>query len=190
MGATPGIMVAMTRRGALYKCDDTFDLRRPKRWEPGGRTARMTDLGKFGKLLALVLVFWCAGTGCMLVSYATGVRTTVADSTLEQSDEATAPPSCHAHRQKNRKTTSNTAAADRIGQLTLPMPSRSAALSCCPLTSGSIAAAYRPQYNAPASTNSESQLLNSAQVTTGTVAVPRRLSNRAHSYLFDCAFRI
>jgi hypothetical protein len=151
----------------------------------------VTDLGKFGKSLALVLVFWCAGTGCMLVSYATAVGTPIADSASGPSEGMAAAPSCHAHRQKNRKTTSKTSSADRVGQLNLPMPSRSAALSCCPLTSGSIAAAYRPQsHNAPALTNSESQILNLAHLTTAPVAVPMRLPNRAHSYLLDCAFRI
>ena len=152
----------------------------------------MIDLGKFGKSLALVLVFWSAGTGCMLVSYATAGGTPVADSASGLSDRMTATPSCHAHRQKNRKTTPKTAAADRVGQLNLPMPSRSAALSCCPLTSGSIAAAYRPdsQSCAPALTNSESQILNLARLTTAPVAVPMRLPNRAHSYLLDCTFRI
>jgi hypothetical protein len=155
-------------------------------------TARMTDLGKFGKSLALVLVFWCAGTGCTLVSYATAGGTPVADSASGPSDGMTAAPSCHEHRQKNRKTASKTAAADRVEQVDLPMPSRSAALSCCPLTSGSIAAAYRPQSHnsAPALTNSESQILNLAHLTAAPVAVPTRLPDRAHSYLLDCTFRI
>ena len=152
----------------------------------------MTDLGKFRKSLALMLVFWCAGTGCMLVSYATGGGTTVAESASAPSDAIRAAPSCHANLQKNRKTTSKTTAADRVGQLNLPMPSRSRAMSCCPLTSGSIAAANRPQsHNSSAAlTNSESQLLNLAHPRTAPVAVPLWLPNRAHSYLLDCAFLI
>ena len=151
----------------------------------------MTDLGKFGKSLALVLVFWCAGTGCMLVSYATAGGTPVADSASGPSEGKTAAPSCHAHRQKNQKPISKTVAGDKVRQLNLPMPSRSAALSCCPLTSGSMAVAYRPQsHSAPALTNSESPILNLAPLTTAPVAVPIRLPNRAGSYLLDCAFRI
>ena len=152
--------------------------------------ARVKYLGKFGKSLALVLMFWCAGGGCMLVSYATAVGSPLADSASGPSDEMTAAPSCHAHRQKNQKPTSKAAVADRVGRLNIPMPSRSAALSCCPLTSESIAVAYRPQHSAPALTNSESQIQNLALLTTAPVAIPMRLPNRADSYLLDCAFRI
>jgi hypothetical protein len=148
------------------------------------------DLGTFGKSLALVLVFWCAGTGCLLVSYATGGGTPLADSASGPADEMTVASACHAHRQKNRKTISKTAANDRVEQLNLPLPSRSAALSCCPLTSGSIAAAYRPQsHTAPASMSSESQI-NLAHSTTAPLAIPVGLPDRAHSYLLDCTFRI
>lgn len=150
----------------------------------------MTDLGKFGKLLALVLVFWCAGTSCVLVSFTTAGETTVAESALAPSDAMTVP-SCHANLHKNRKTTSKTAAADRVGQLDPPTPFRSGAMSCCPLTSGSIAAT-RPQSqnSAAALTNSESQILNLDLVLPAPLAVPLRLPNRAHAYLLDCAFLI
>lgn len=152
----------------------------------------MTKLGKFGKALALVLVFWCAGTGCVLVSYASDGETPGAESTSAPSDGMTTAPSCHAQRQGNRKTTAKTTAADRVGQLNLPMPSRSGAMSCCPLTSGSIAAASRSQSNnsAPALANTESQILNLAHLTKVPVAIPLRLPNRAHSYLLDCVFLI
>ena len=150
----------------------------------------MTDLGRFSKSLALVLVFWCGGTGCMLVGYATALGTPVAESASAPSDGMTAAPSCHAHRQNHRKTTSKPAGADRVRRLALPVPSRSAAMSCCPLTSGSIAAAYRSQsQSSPALTNSESQIGNLALIT-APVAVSMRLPNRAHSYLLDCGFLI
>ena len=146
---------------------------------------------KTGKALAISLMFWWAGTGCMLVSYATAGGTTVAESASAPSDEIAAVPSCHANLHKNRKTTSKTAAVDRVGQLNLPTPYRSGAMSCCPLTSGSIAA-NRPQSHnsAAALTNSESQILNLDLLLPAPVAVPLRLPNRAHSYLLDCAFLI
>ena len=151
----------------------------------------MIDFGKFRKSVALLLVFWCAGTGCMLVGYANAVGTPIAESASEASVVMTPAPSCHAQPQRNRKTVSKTAGSHRVAQLGLPKPSRSAALSCCPLTSGSIAPAYRaPSPNAPALINSESQILNLAPLTTARVAVPRRLPNQAHSYLLDCTFRI
>lgn len=147
--------------------------------------------GKFGKLLALVLVFWCAGTSCMLVSFTTAGETTVAESALAPSDAMTAVPSCHANLQKNRKTNSKTATADRVGQLSLPAPFRSGAMSCCLLTSGSIAAT-RPQSHNSASAlmSSGSQILNLDLLLPAPVAVPLRRPNRALSYLLDCAFLI
>jgi hypothetical protein len=152
----------------------------------------MTGPGKFGKSLALVLMFWCAGIGCMLVCYTTAGGTLLAESASGPSYGMPATPSCHTHRQKNRNTASKRAVSDRVGQLNLPMPTRAAALSCCPLTSGSTAAAYRPESHnfAPALANSESQILNLAHLTTAPVAIPMRLPDRAHSYLLGCTFRI
>jgi hypothetical protein len=151
----------------------------------------VTDLGKFGKLLALVLVFWCAGTGCMLVSYATAFGTPVADLAPASSDGMRGAPSCHAQRQKSPKTAFKKASTASVWQVDLPAPFRSPAMSCCPLTSGSIAVAYRPQsHNPPALTNSESQILKLNDPRTAPVAAPMRRPKRVHSYLLDCAFLI
>jgi hypothetical protein len=151
----------------------------------------VTDLGKFGKLLALVLVFWCAGTGCLLVTYATAGGTPVADLAAAASEGMRGAPSCHARREKNPKTASKTASTASVRQLDLPAPFRSPAISCCPLTSGSIAAAYRPQsHNPPALTNWESEILKLVDPRTAPIASPMRRPNRVHSYLLDCAFLI
>ena len=147
------------------------------------------------KALAIVLMFWCAGAGCMMVSYARGgaEEATVADSASGASDEMAAMPACHAHKQKTRTANkSKTTTADAVGLINLPAPSRSGAMSCCPLTIGSIAAASRPQTDnpAPALGHTVSQLPNLIHSTPAPIAVPLRLPKRAHSYLLDCAFLI
>src|SRR5947208_14813163 len=82
--------------------------------------------------------------------------------------------------------------ASYLSESTLTAPAPSGAMSCCPLTSGSIVVGSRSQTNDHASelaqTDSSSlKLTNSNQAR---VAIPLRLPNRARSYLLDCAFLI
>lgn len=156
----------------------------------------MNPGGKISKVLAIALILWCAGTGCMMVSYASGGDTVAAtaESVSPAADQMAGMPACHARRQKNRKvTTSQASAAGNLGQVSLPGPSRSGAMSCCPLTTGSIAAASRPQSNDDAPTqiaNTDSQIPNLEGLRNKPIAIPLRLANRAHSYLLGCAFLI
>lgn len=152
--------------------------------------------GKIGKALAIALMLWCAGTGCMMVSYASAGATeaVTVESSSPAVEDMAGMPACHAQRQKNRKvTTSKAPAAGNVGQVNLPGPSRSGAMSCCPLTTGSIAAASRAQWNddgATAIANTDSQIPNLEGLRNKPLAIPLRLPNRAHSYLLDCAFLI
>ena len=132
------------------------------------------------KVLAVALILWCAGAGCMMVSYA-------------RAEDPEAAPACHAHRQKNRKAASSRATADRVGQVNLPAPTRSGALSCCPLVSGSIATASRVQVNdahesAPAADPANN--LDDFSYPSAPLAVPLRLPNQHHLYLRGCVFLI
>jgi hypothetical protein len=150
---------------------------------------------KPSKALAVALMLWCAGTGCMMVSYARAgdTESAVAESSSPSAEDMAGMPACHAQHHKNRKvTTSKTPAAVSFSQLNLPLPNRSGAMSCCPLTSGSIAAASRSQSNSsvPALAKTGSALPDLIASRTAPVAVPLRLPNRAHSYLLDCAFLI
>ena len=147
------------------------------------------------KVLAVALMLWCAGTGCMLVSYACAAETetAAAESASPAAEDMAGMPACHAQHKKNRNiATSKTPAAVSVGQFNLPSPARSGAINCCPLTSGSIAATSRPQSNSPALAlaNTGSQLTDLLTSRTAPVAVPLRLPNRAHSYLLGCAFLI
>ena len=145
------------------------------------------------KALAIALMLWCAGTGCLLVCYAGESTSLAAETTSSASESMSGMPACHAQRQKNKQgAKSETPAPDRAGRFNAPAPSQSGAMSCCPLTSGLIAAASRGQSNdaAPAISNTSTQLPNLVRSTNKPAAIPLRLPNRAHSYLLDCAFLI
>ena len=150
---------------------------------------------KPSRVLAIALMLWCAGTGCMMVSYAraAGPEAAAAESNSPAAEDMAGMPACHAQHKKNRKvTTAITSPSLSVGQFNLPGPARSGAMNCCPLTSGSIAATSRSQSNsaAPVLANTGSQLTDLITSRTRPVAVPLRLPNRAHSYLLGCAFLI
>ena len=155
----------------------------------------MLSTSRVTRILAITLMLWCAGAGCMMVSYARGGDTeaAVSESASSAAQDMAGMPACHARQKKNRKlATSKTLATRSVNQLKLPMPTRSGAMSCCPLTTGSIAVASRAQSNhtAAAISNTDSQIPNLERLTNKPLAVPLRLPNRARSYLLDCAFLI
>jgi len=161
------------------------------------------NIVRFRSVVAFLLMFWCAGTGCLLVSYA---RSAVPDSaaaaqfTEEISTGASGSMGDHACcKARHKAFKRDQRAAPRIRHanedvtLTLPSnPAPSGAMSCCPLTSGSIVTASRSQTNDTSSTVIEGSdsLLPLILSTNRPLAVPLRLPNRAHSYLLDCAFLI
>ena len=147
------------------------------------------------KVLAVALMFWCAGVGCMIVAYARCAdnEIPVAGAAEPAADEMGGMPACHAHKLKTKRAAkSNSATADSVGHFSLPAPARSGAMSCCPLTTGAIATASRQQTDnsAPPLARPNSQLPDLIHSTPAPLAVPLRLPNRAHSYLLDCAFLI
>lgn len=146
----------------------------------------------FRAILALALILWCAGTGCMLVGYAREANSPAVESESPAVENMAGMPACHAKRHKPQNAASSKGGNDKADKLNLPSPSRSGSMSCCPLTTRSIAAASRPQANdpAPALSNSNSELPNLVRATNEPVAIPLRLPNRAHSYLLGCAFLI
>ena len=155
---------------------------------------------KMSKALAIALMFWCAGAGCMMVSYAKGAMRDMDSSEVsDMSSMAHMSGSMDAHAccKAKRKNAKRSQAASQptfseIEQFTVPEPVQSAAMSCCPLTSGSIVVASRPNSNDDASVSSHTDLssFNLLSSHPRPVAVPLRLPNRADSYLLDCAFLI
>ena len=148
--------------------------------------------------IAFALMFWCAGAGCMMVSYA---RASMPDMDApEQSAKQSMDMSsmdahacCKArHKSLTKAHSQKRSVANDFKEFTLPASAPSDAMSCCPLTSGSIVIASRSQTNDQASELAQIdsdplKLTNSHQTT---VAIPLRLPNRARSYLLDCAFLI
>lgn len=158
-------------------------------------------LGKISKALAIALTLWCAGAGCVLVSYARTAAINCAETGVSESIESTSREmassheSCHAKRNgKNRKAAIATpAVTNTLAQFRTPAPARSGAMSCCPLTSGLILSASRVQPNdnhgdAPAADASTDLELFSAL--SAPLDVPLRLPNQNQTYLRCCVFLI
>ena len=150
-------------------------------------------------VIAMALIFWCAGTGCMMVSYArAAMNEDAATEAVEQPMAAmSAAMDAHAcckakHKSLSKAHPRQRSAAGDLKEFTPPASEPSGAMSCCPLTSGSIVVGSRAQTNDQASelapTDSASLKLTSSNQTP--VAIPLRLPNRARSYLLDCAFLI
>ena len=136
----------------------------------------------------------------MAVSYAQGVMRdmdtaadAVANAMSHMSGSMDAHACCKAKRRGAKRSASATQSnPSEFTEFTVPPPVQSNAMSCCPLTTGSIVVASRSQSNDEASTlsptdSSAFKLLTSNQKP---VAIPLRLPNRAESYLLDCAFLI
>ena len=154
-------------------------------------------------MLALALMFWCAGTGCMIVSYARAEMDPTTTQSAERITSSSAAMDAHAcckARHKSSKSSVSTARRttshsenSKLNLITLPaVPVPSSAMSCCPLTSGSIIAASRSQSSDDHLSLDENSS-DSFGVTNSSstpLAIPLRLPNRAHSYLLDCAFLI
>jgi hypothetical protein len=150
-------------------------------------------------IIAVALMFWCAGTACMMVSYAR-----VANVDSSQSSQSTAVrmsmdvhACCKARHKSAKRVVTSTAhgqpqSADVDSRLfTLPEPTQSGSMSCCPLSTGSILVSSRTQTNTEAPALAETgSLFDSEESTPPLLIVPLRLPNRAQSYLLDCVFLI
>ena len=154
-------------------------------------------------LMALLLMFWCAGAACMMVSYARAAANNGDDSVLmahamgsAMSMDAhacckAAHRSAKTHRRRFESPQSPESA--QLNLLAVPStPTQSGVMNCCPLTSGSIIAPSGSQSNERATVlqqpHSSPLLLISSDPLP--LSIPLRLPNRAHSYLLDCAFLI
>ena len=167
--------------------------------ESGRVIASLKRLLTLRSVIAIALIFWCAGAGCMMVSYARATMNDM-DAPAQLAEHSMAMPSsmdahgcCKAkHKSLIKDHSQKRSVVSDLNEFTLPASAPSGAMSCCPLTSGSIVVGSRSQTNDHASelaqTDSSSlKLTNSNQAR---VAIPLRLPNRARSYLLDCAFLI
>jgi hypothetical protein len=146
------------------------------------------------KALGIALMLWCAGTGCILVTSARATTGLEALSTSEVEASGGSHSSCHGSTRpaKARKAHSNSGPAG-VKRLSLPaMPSPLGAMSCCPLTSGSIATASRVQanYDLTAVSHDDLSYLPFATQRSAPLAIPLRLPNQDQTYLRCCVFLI
>ena len=151
--------------------------------------------GKLLKALAIALMFWCAGAGCMMVSYAKGAMPAMDSTDAQAMPHMSGAMNAHACCKAKRKSAKRSASAEPPGeftQFTFPEPVESNAMNCCPLTSGSIVVASRSTSNdeAPALSQKDSSAFRPLTSYQKPLAIPLRLPNRAESYLLDCAFLI
>jgi len=164
-------------------------------------TSSLKSFISLRSLLAFALMFWCAGTGCMIVSYA---RVAASDLSGAGSalDSAAGSMSMDAHacckakrssKHPSRTHSESNAPSFELNLLAPPsMPTQTGVMNCCPLTSGSVVVSSRSQSHDNATVLEQLKSSSYLHVNSEPVPllVPLRLPNRAHSYLLDCAFLI
>lgn len=157
--------------------------------------------------ITLGLMLWCAGAGCMIVSVTHGAAMRGAEATKSRSSvagldrvsgSAGAHDCCKArHASEHRLASSMTDQAKAPESLMnleglAEVPHTSDAMSCCPLTSGTIVTAGRQRVSHH--DTSVSRGLDAATVVTTAastqLATPPRLPNQNQTYLRGCAFLI
>ena len=161
---------------------------------------------KLRTALAFTLVLWCAGAGCMLVSYAHSASMANPEAALPQahgsswaglSASAGAHSCCKARYSSQHAPAiahSHASLAAELSEVALPESSNSSdAMSCCPLTSGTFVVTARRS----ASDDRASELIKSdapafvlADVRVTPRALPLRLPSQNQTYLRGCAFLI
>ena len=153
-------------------------------------------------VLAFGLMFWCAGTGCLMVNYARAAAAefndaaSAMDHPMAGSMSMAAHACCKAKRpsaKAHQARSESKPATSELNLLTTPAePAPTGAMNCCPLTSGSMVVSSRSQSNDRATVMQPADAASFLLVPPDStpLAVPLRLPNRAHSYLLDCAFLI
>lgn len=152
--------------------------------------------------LATALVVWCAGAGCMMVSYARGAAMSAAAAESKSADFdhasglAAAHSCCKARHASERRMasaanhSSSTDTAD-LEELSKGQSS-SDAISCCPLTSGTFVVSARQSIGNENSSAlpgaGADSIVSSAAV--DSPAMPLRLPNQNQTYLRCCVFLI
>ena len=162
---------------------------------------------RFHSALAFALTLWCAGAGCMIVSYAHGASLSGADPSGAASEKpwndvaaTMGNHSCckarHSSSKRNGHATANhrTESFNGFQQVTIPdSPSRSGANNCCPLTSGSFVTTSRAQSNddnvSPTDQDNSFSLVLTNSLTAPR-AFPLRLRDQNQTYLRGCVFLI
>ena len=161
-------------------------------------------LRKFRLAITLGLILWCAGAGCMLVSYAHGAS-------MADPEAATAPAngsiwaglsasagahSCCKARLSSQHAPAHSRASVAAGLNEVALTKSSSSsdkMSCCPLTSGTLVLTARQSVSdgqASEVIKSSAPALVLADVHATRRALPLRLPNQSQTYVRGCAFLI
>ena len=157
-----------------------------------------TLLARPRSIVALGLMFWCAGAGCMMVGYARGAMSDetssmpAAEQSMSMPATMDAHACCKAKRRGAKRSNSAESTPSEFTEFSIPVPVQGNSMNCCPLTSGSIVVASRSTSSdeAPALSQTQSSDFKLLPSERKPVVAPLRLPNRAESYLLDCAFLI
>lgn len=174
--------------------------------EPG-----IKAISRFRSTLAFALMLWCAGAGCMVVSYAQGGAMSGANLADSHSNKqilsgASASMGTHACCKARHSSSKGTAGPGTtqtgshlesfagFQQVALPeAPGSSGAMSCCPLTSGSFVVASRSQSNDDNASHADQRgsfLLTVTNSQPTPRFYPLRLPDQNQTYLRGCVFLI
>jgi len=161
---------------------------------------------KLRAAFAFTLVLWCAGAGCMLVSYAHGASTANPEAASAQANGTTwaglsASAGTHScckarHSSQHAPTIAHrhVSGAAELNDVALPESSNSSeAMSCCPLTSGTFLVTARQSINGDrvaVATQIDASAFVLAHMDATPLALPLRLPNQNQTYLRCCSFLI
>lgn len=161
-------------------------------------------ISRLRSALAVSLVLWCAGAGCMLVSYA---RTDAMSGASAANASGSAEPSqvsgsmgahkcCKARHASERRLASSdhASSSDSFADLEglAEFPNSSNAMSCCPLTSGTFVVNSRQRISnddVSVSPGAEAASIITRFAATP-LAMPLRLPDQNQTYLRGCVFLI
>jgi hypothetical protein len=161
-------------------------------------------ISKIRSALATTLVFWCAGAGCMMMSYAHGVAMSTAeansfecDASGQASGSVDEHDCCTARQRSERRVPSSNHLESSSGFATnlegfAELPTSSDAMSCCPLTSGTFVVSGRQSLSNENVLAPQGTVAGLVDVITAArfPAVPQRLPNQNQTYLRGCVFLI
>ena len=165
------------------------------------------NIQRLRSALALALILWCAGAGCMIVSYVHGANMSAAGTARLDSGDAGwghvsgsmgAHDGCKArHASKRGVASSITNQSSSFGSLANleglnEVPNSSNAMGCCPLTSGAFVVTGRQRISNEDRSVSQGYAAISfvTRFAATPLAIPVRLPNQSQTYLRGCIFLI
>lgn len=169
------------------------------------RLVTAKSLKKLRSALTIALMLWCAGAGCMIVSYAHAARMNdryaagVSSAVRDSAPRLMETHHCCKSRQPLKRHVSRQAvpglSPESFANLEelAEVPNSSSVMSCCPLTSGSIVANGSSRISKDDASESLSVEAGSSVhngYATTLQANSLRLPNQSHTYLRSCAFLI